>query len=177
MIRTLLALAGMAALLLGAISHNSSASAFIDLPSLVMVVGVVGAGTVASFPSVQLQAALRPGGADPVVRAAVFHRMADLAVASGMVGSLVGVVKMLQSMADPSALGPAMAQALLTMLYGIGLGELVCRSLASGGMEPGALGAGRRGQIYLPLAVSFVVAFVLVTMMVSFADRWSWNPT
>ena len=148
----------------------------IDLPSLVIVLDVGGAGTVASFSSVQLQAALRSRGADPVVRAAVFHRMADLAVASGMVGSLVGVVKILHSMEAPSAVGPAMAQALLTMLYGIGLGELVFRSLASGGAEPVAARAGRRGHIYLPLAMSFVLAFVLVMMMLVFGNS-SMNPT
>ena len=42
----------------------------------------------------------------------------DLAPAMGMIGTLVGLVLMLGNMADPKAIGPAMAVALLTTLYG-----------------------------------------------------------
>lgn len=44
--------------------------------------------------------------------------VADLAPAMGMIGTLVGLVQMLANMADPSSIGPAMAVALLTTLYG-----------------------------------------------------------
>lgn len=44
--------------------------------------------------------------------------VADLAPAMGMIGTLVGLVQMLANMSDPSAIGPAMAVALLTTLYG-----------------------------------------------------------
>jgi len=36
----------------------------------------------------------------------------------GMIGTLVGLVQMLQSLDDPTAIGPAMAVALLTTFYG-----------------------------------------------------------
>lgn len=36
----------------------------------------------------------------------------------GMIGTLIGLVKMLQNMSDPDSLGPSMATALLTTLYG-----------------------------------------------------------
>ena len=42
----------------------------------------------------------------------------DLAPAMGMVGTLIGLVLMLGNMADPKAIGPAMAVALLTTMYG-----------------------------------------------------------
>ena len=42
----------------------------------------------------------------------------DLAPAMGMIGTLVGLVLMLGNMSDPKAIGPAMAVALLTTLYG-----------------------------------------------------------
>jgi chemotaxis protein MotA len=42
----------------------------------------------------------------------------DLAPAMGMIGTLIGLVLMLGNMADPKAIGPAMAVALLTTLYG-----------------------------------------------------------
>ncbi len=38
--------------------------------------------------------------------------------AFGMIGTLIGLVQMLQNMSDPTAIGPAMAVALLTTLYG-----------------------------------------------------------
>lgn len=42
----------------------------------------------------------------------------DVAPAMGMIGTLVGLVQMLANMSDPKAIGPAMAVALLTTLYG-----------------------------------------------------------
>ncbi len=44
--------------------------------------------------------------------------LADIGPAMGMLGTLIGLVQMLQNMSDPSAIGPAMAVALLTTLYG-----------------------------------------------------------
>ena len=42
----------------------------------------------------------------------------DLAPAMGMIGTLVGLVTMLGNMSDPASIGPAMAVALLTTMYG-----------------------------------------------------------
>jgi chemotaxis protein MotA len=42
----------------------------------------------------------------------------DAAPAFGMIGTLIGLVLMLQNMDDPKAIGPSMAVALLTTLYG-----------------------------------------------------------
>lgn len=42
----------------------------------------------------------------------------------GMIGTLIGLVNMLKQMSDPDALGPAMAVALLTTLYGSMLANL-----------------------------------------------------
>lgn len=49
---------------------------------------------------------------------AVIKAWIDLAPAMGMIGTLIGLVLMLGNMADPKAIGPAMAVALLTTLYG-----------------------------------------------------------
>lgn len=48
----------------------------------------------------------------------VIKAWADLAPAMGMIGTLIGLVLMPGNMADPKAIGPAMAVALLTTLYG-----------------------------------------------------------
>jgi chemotaxis protein MotA len=44
--------------------------------------------------------------------------MASMGPAWGMVGTLIGLVAMLKNMSDPNAIGPAMATAVLTTLYG-----------------------------------------------------------
>jgi chemotaxis protein MotA len=52
------------------------------------------------------------------VGADMFKAMAVYAPAMGMIGTLIGLVQMLANMSDPAAIGPAMAIALLTTLYG-----------------------------------------------------------
>ena len=47
-----------------------------------------------------------------------FEGFGELAPAFGMIGTLIGLVNMLAKLDDPSAIGPAMAVALLTTLYG-----------------------------------------------------------
>lgn len=48
----------------------------------------------------------------------MWKSIGDMAPAMGMIGTLVGLVQMLANMSDPAAIGPAMAVALLTTLYG-----------------------------------------------------------
>jgi chemotaxis protein MotA len=43
----------------------------------------------------------------------------------GMIGTLVGLVQMLANMSDPKSIGPAMAVALLTTLYGAFLANVI----------------------------------------------------
>ncbi|MBN1225718.1 MAG: MotA/TolQ/ExbB proton channel family protein [Deltaproteobacteria bacterium] len=50
--------------------------------------------------------------------AELFTTMGTFSPALGMIGTLIGLVQMLQSMDDPSKIGPAMAVALLTTFYG-----------------------------------------------------------
>lgn len=52
------------------------------------------------------------------IGADMFKAMAVYAPAMGMIGTLIGLVQMLANMSDPAAIGPAMAVALLTTLYG-----------------------------------------------------------
>ena len=60
----------------------------------------------------------------------VFKSMGDSAPAFGMIGTLIGLVQMLSSMDDPSSIGPAMAVALLTTLYGAVLANFIFIPLA-----------------------------------------------
>ncbi|MEA2071987.1 MAG: MotA/TolQ/ExbB proton channel family protein [Campylobacterota bacterium] len=58
------------------------------------------------------------------VHGSIFNQWAGLAGAMGMVGTLIGLVAMLLNMADPSAIGPSMAVALLTTMYGAIIGNV-----------------------------------------------------
>lgn len=61
----------------------------------------------------------------------ILRRSAELAPAMGLIGTLIGLVQMLGNLADPSAIGPAMAVALLTTLYGAILANMVFTPLAA----------------------------------------------
>ncbi|WP_158967461.1 flagellar motor protein PomA [Paraglaciecola sp. L3A3] len=62
--------------------------------------------------------------------ASIFKNLGDVAPAMGMIGTLVGLVAMLSNMDDPKSIGPAMAVALLTTLYGAMLANLLCIPIA-----------------------------------------------
>jgi len=57
--------------------------------------------------------------------AEIFTTMGNFAPAMGMVGTLIGLIKMLVQMENPSSIGPAMAVALVTTFYGVILANLV----------------------------------------------------
>ncbi len=50
--------------------------------------------------------------------AEILRKASEIAPAMGLVGTLIGLVQMLGNLSDPSKIGPAMAIALLTTLYG-----------------------------------------------------------
>ena len=49
----------------------------------------------------------------------------------GMIGTLIGLVNMLYEMSDPSSIGPSMAVALITTLYGSLLANWICTPVAT----------------------------------------------
>ena len=57
--------------------------------------------------------------------AQIFDQMGGFSGAMGMIGTLIGLVAMLLNMSDPSAIGPSMAVALLTTMYGAMIGNIV----------------------------------------------------
>jgi chemotaxis protein MotA len=62
--------------------------------------------------------------------AKVFTSVADVAPAMGMIGTLIGLVQMLSNMEDPKSIGPAMAVALLTTLYGAMIATMIATPIA-----------------------------------------------
>jgi len=55
----------------------------------------------------------------------IFEQLGAMAPAFGMIGTLIGLVQMLQNLTEPAAIGPAMAVALLTTFYGAVMANLV----------------------------------------------------
>lgn len=64
------------------------------------------------------------------IGAKMFVASGDAAPAMGMIGTLIGLVQMLANMSDPKSIGPAMAVALLTTLYGAVIANAVCLPIA-----------------------------------------------
>ena len=167
----------MFGLCVAAIRMNSTLGSFVDLPSIVIVVGIVCGGALASFSPSQIATALRDGFSKDSMESerahqssAVFFRLSELSIAAGFTGTLLGMVMMLQALDDPAAIGPAMAVALLTVLYGLILSELVFRSAAADilerGNSSGVLPRARRaGAVALPL---FTIFATFATLIMSF---------
>ena len=60
----------------------------------------------------------------------MFKATGDAAPAMGMIGTLIGLVQMLANMDDPKQIGPAMAVALLTTLYGAVIANAIALPVA-----------------------------------------------
>jgi len=78
---------------------------------------------------------------------ALFDNIGRFAPAFGMIGTLIGLVIMLQNMNDPKSIGPAMAVALLTTMYGAVLANLVALPMAE------KLGLRSREEVLLKMVI------------------------
>ncbi|HEY9050713.1 MAG TPA: MotA/TolQ/ExbB proton channel family protein [Gammaproteobacteria bacterium] len=64
------------------------------------------------------------------VAVALLNKGAKIAPALGLLGTVIGLIEVLQSLEDPSRIGPAMSLALMTTAFGSVLGSLVFTPLA-----------------------------------------------
>jgi chemotaxis protein MotA len=62
--------------------------------------------------------------------AAILEQYASLAGSFGMIGTLIGLVAMLINMDDPGSIGPAMAVAIITTLYGAVVGNAIAAPMS-----------------------------------------------
>lgn len=62
---------------------------------------------------------------------AFWEKWAELGPAWGMIGTLIGLVNMLKNLTDSASIGPNMAVALLTTLYGSLIANWLCNPIAS----------------------------------------------
>ena len=160
---------------------GSSLLPFVHPPALIIVLGVLFGGLIWSFPAGEIAAVLQEmltkvelTEERALAGHAFFSRAADLAIGAGLVGTLIGLTQMLQSLEDPTTIGPAMAMALLTLLYGVIIGELFCRSAATDCLSRANLTSEvrrRRGfaSLYAVMAMLFMAMLCMFMMLVAMA--------
>ncbi|GAU07973.1 motility protein A [Desulfoplanes formicivorans] len=85
----------------------------------------------------------------------IFKSMGTMAPAFGMIGTLVGLVNMLQNLDDPSSIGPAMAVALLTTFYGAVLANVFFLPIATKLGERSS-----EDTLYMEIVVEGVIAIL-----------------
>ncbi len=139
----LIGLGVLAGLVGWAMLSKGTASMFIDPAGLAIVFGAVLGGLWVSYdPRLVADAFAKSLQSEKVtdpkkvpLYAAVLSRAHQLAWGAGLVGTLIGMVLMLANMDDPNKIGPGMAVALLTLLYGAFLAEFIIGPLKSGMIE------------------------------------------
>ena len=133
--RPVFALVGLS-LLVAAIGLNTHIHLFINLPSFIIVVGCSLTFTLAYHSADRVFkafiAALSDGRLnrnESLQHQSVLSTIRVITSASGVIGTLIGLVSMLAKMDDPKSIGPAMAVALLTALYAVIIAELLIAPL------------------------------------------------
>ena len=94
--------------------------------ALEMAVDGVGPGPAQA--ALQTQSAEAASG--PLLLVKLLNKAGMYAPAFGMVGTLIGLIQMLQNLDDPSAIGPAMAVAMITTFWGALLANLIFLPMA-----------------------------------------------
>lgn len=162
-----------------AIMLGAPLETFVDLVSALLVGGIILCCTLWSFKPEEVITALSDSFREQIdeeERAinnhTVLSKMADFSVAAGVIGTITGLVMMLQSMEDPTTIGPAMAVALLTMFYGTLLGELVFRSMANSCLNKQNIvlqRPSRRGfsSVYLTMVGLFMLMTTFMVMLLA----------
>jgi chemotaxis protein MotA len=94
---------------------------------LEMMVDGVGADEIKDV----MQAKLDESLSSPRLFARICDTAGLYAPAFGMIGTLIGLIQMLQNLNDPSAIGPSMAVAMITTFYGAFVANLIFLPLAN----------------------------------------------
>ncbi|MDC0254490.1 MotA/TolQ/ExbB proton channel family protein [Bacteriovoracales bacterium] len=101
--------------IVAAIFVGGDIRAFIDVPSLLVVIGPVIASISAKHGLEGFKELFREGEN----QSKILHTMGVTGIIAGAIGTMIGFIIMLGNLSDQSALGPALAIALLTLLYGL----------------------------------------------------------
>ena len=107
---------------------------FINLPACLLVGGGLFGFMLLTRPLDQAMDALRvlftlAPSAHPSLIAGWFALASRAVLGLGLMGFLIGLINMLANLDHPSSIGPAMAGSLLSVLYAVGLSELLLQPL------------------------------------------------
>lgn len=113
-----------------------SPGALVDIPSAILVLGMVLGGLIASFGPMALLRCIRQGLDNsplPERELGTSLRVARhgyrLCWAAGGLGVIFGIIGVLSNLSDPSQVGPGVAISLFSLLYGALLAELLFSNL------------------------------------------------
>ena len=117
-------------LLLAAMLLGGSLMTFVNLPSILIVLGGMVCFSLAHHDAGAIKEAIRNAlGNEPSANLqkdiSVLATLRKTTYGSGVAGTIIGLIQMLQNLDDPSAIGPAMAVALLTALYSVLIVEFI----------------------------------------------------
>ena len=101
--------------IVAAIFAGGDILAFIDVPSILVVIGPVIASISAKHGLEGFKELFREGEN----QSKILHTMGVTGIIAGAIGTMIGWVIILGNLSDKSALGPALAISLLTLLYGL----------------------------------------------------------
>ena len=123
-------------LFLVAVLMGSSITAFINLPSILIVTGGMICFSLAHHDASAIRDAVRHAlGNEPSPNVqkdiSVLATLRKTTYGSGVAGTLIGLVQMLQNLDDPKSIGPAMAVAILTVLYSVLIVEFLIDPLTN----------------------------------------------
>jgi len=127
----------LVAIILYGITSGSSLLLFINFPSIIFVGGILIGGILISFgcslPLKALKKALQKEGVKDRNELKEYVNVCTMAsrlsIAAGILGTFIGFIQTLVLTDDPKTFGPSIAVALITVLYGALLSELVFQPL------------------------------------------------
>ena len=156
------------------VAMTGNPALFIDPAAAVWIAAVLAGGLWLAFGPVvvgrAVAAALLPGAAtaaDAALAVVVLARAHLLAWGAGLLGLLVGLVTLLQNMDDPSKIGPGMGAALVVVLYGGGVAELVIGPLQGAAAARVTVAPGATTPTQTRAAAILGIAFAMVFMVVA----------
>ena len=124
------------ALFAAAVLLGGSLASFINGPSMLIVIGGMVCFSLAHHDAGAIRDAIGNAlGNEPSPNVqkdiSVLATLRKTTYGSGVAGTLIGLIQMLQSLDDPSSIGPAMAVAILTVLYSVLIVEFLIDPLTN----------------------------------------------
>lgn len=162
---------------------GTSVSAFVDIPSLVWIVGIVAGGLFVGFPvesviqsfssCFQKKRALNSQKLEEYLK--ILSNAYQLSWGAGIVGSLFGLIIMLSNVESPSSLGSGLSVSLLMLLYAGILSEIVISGFQQvliskvGSSSPGASSSPQSNPIVPQRSMIGKVAAVTLLIFLQFS--------